>query len=117
MSGRALFASAKFFDCAQDDPAPNCGADLSCAGQAGQSDVFYCGGGLPGGDAERSGLFDFYADAEVFAGGFEVNILLVIEPALNPAGRDADADVIPSVVIKICFSGGFIIGGIVVIDA
>ena len=80
-------------------------------------DVFDCGGGLPGSDAERSGLSDSHVDAEVFAAGLQVNILLVIEPALNPAGSDADADVIPAVVIKICFYGGFIIGGIIIINA
>jgi len=53
----------------------------------------------------------------VLACGIQINILLVIDPALDLAWTDADADVIPAVVGKICLCRGFIVGGIIVVNA
>ncbi len=86
-------------------------------GQSCEADVLDCCTGAPRGDSQGLRLVNVEADAELFSGGFEVDVLFVVDPALNPAGGDADADVIPSVVVEVCLSGGFVVGGVVVVYA
>src|SRR5262249_33392985 len=71
----------------------------------------------PGRHAERPAWLAFGAQRDLLVLGVEIHDLLVIDPGLDAVFRDADADLVPLVVLEIAEGVGVVVRGVAEIDA
>src|SRR5262249_10319955 len=81
------------------------------------ADVADDAGGLVGGDAERLAGVALDADGDAPVAGGQIDHLVGVDPGLDAAGADADADAVPLAGLQLAGGARLVLRGVLAVDA